>query len=529
MSVMRRCQVMFFLRRSFTVTVTLVAVTALQAGSESDLSNSLQTFTAFYRAVEENFAGKINPDETLYQGAIPGMLHTLDPHSSFLDPKYFQLLREEQRGHYFGVGMLVGMKKGRVYVVYQFTNSPAHKAGLRPGDVIESINGKPAQGMNTMQVADLLKGPRGTQVTVAVTRAGQPAPLVFHLTRDAIERKSVHEAQWLRPGIAYLRIENFNEKTGRELEETLRRLEEPRIESLVLDLRGNPGGLLNAGVAVANHFLQEGQTIVSHRGRASAEQTYVARGVRPRRDYAMVVLTDRYSASASEIVAGALQDHDRAWILGDTTFGKGLVQSQYPLSSNTALLLTTAKYYTPSGRLIQRDYSKNSFFEYYYRRASNPGDTKGVKHTDGGRAVYGGDGIAPDEKYSHPKPNRFQAGVDREAAFEFAATYLSSHAVEAHDSWEPGPEILAEFRPFLQQRGVDFTAAEFDENLAWVKQRLRYEMDISLLGKDEADRRLVPADPTVEAALNALPKAKALLENSRQMMARKNGRVTGAN
>jgi Periplasmic protease len=234
-------------------------------------------------------------------------------------------------------------------------------------------------------VADLLKGPRGTQVQVVIAREGAEKPISFNIIRDEIPRKSVEDAFFVKPGILYLDIQSFNENTSREMEDNLKRVGENNVKGLILDLRENPGGLLNEGVAVADHFLQKGQTIVSHRGRASADKPYIARHGNGGRDYPIVVLVNRYSASAAEIVAGALQDHDRAWILGDNTFGKGLVQTVYPLSENTGLALTTAHFYTPSGRLIQRDYTNTSFYNYYYRKDVETKNLQDVKMTDSGR------------------------------------------------------------------------------------------------------------------------------------------------
>ncbi|MBI3282281.1 MAG: S41 family peptidase, partial [Acidobacteria bacterium] len=333
---------------------------ASAASSEDDIKTSLRAFTKVLDVVEENFAEKVEAGKLIYKGAIPGMARTLDPHTSFFDPKDFQLLREDQKGHYYGVGMTVAPRNGKTIVIAPFVGSPAYKAGIRPGDIILEVNDKRTDNLTTTEVADLLKGPPGTQVQVAIAREGQDKPLIFNIRRDEIPRKSVEDAFWLNPGIAYLDIQQFNENTSREMEENLKRLGETNIKALILDLRENPGGLLNEGVAVADHFLEKGQTIVSHRGRASAEKPYHARHGNQGRNYPIVVLVNRYSASAAEIVAGALQDHDRALILGENTFGKGLVQTVYPLSDNTGLALTTAHFYTPSGRLIQRDYSNMS-------------------------------------------------------------------------------------------------------------------------------------------------------------------------
>src|ERR1017187_3649703 len=322
---------------------------ASAATPSEDLDADVRNFSKVLSLVEANFADQVSADKTVYKGAIPGMLRTLDPHSSFFDAREYQLMREEQKGHYYGVGMQVGPQ-------------PNGKTGIRPGDILVSVNDKATEGLNTTEIADLLKGPRGTQVKIVISREGAPDYMTFTVIRDEISRKSVQDAFWIKPGYAYLKILSFGESTGREMEDNLKRLGENNIRGLVLDLRENPGGLLNQGVAVAGHFLSKNALIVSHRGRSAPEKAYVAEHGNHGREYPMVVLVNRYSASAAEIVSGALQDHDRALILGETTFGKGLVQTVYPLSDNTGLALTWAHFYTPSGRLIQRDYSQKSFY-----------------------------------------------------------------------------------------------------------------------------------------------------------------------
>jgi carboxyl-terminal processing protease len=489
-----------------------------EVSEDSDVAQSLKSFTALFQLVESNFADPVEADTAIYQGAIPGMLQTLDPHSSFLDPKYFALLREEQQGRYYGVGMMVGMRNDRVVVVHPFSNSPAHRAGIRPGDLIASVDGTSAKGFNTSQVADRLKGARGTSVSVTIDREGEEKPLTFAMIRDEIPRRSVPEPVVLQPGVGYIRIEHFNENTGNEVDEALRVLNEENLKGLVLDLRRNPGGLLSEGVAVANRFLKAGQTIVSHRGRASSEQAYVAKGGK-RGEYSVVVLVDRGSASASEIVAGALQDHDRAWILGDGTFGKGLVQSQYPLSNQTALLLTTAKYYTPSGRLIQRDYEHKSFFDYYYRRNDNA-ESKDVRRTDSGRVVFGGGGITPDERFESPRYDVLQATLLRSGAFlGFLTKYLSANKVVTDKGWEPGMETLVEFQRYLADNRIPFEQKAFDQHADWMKEQIRQQMNLIAFGKDEADRLAVTTDPAVRRAVEVLPKAKAPVVDSERMIA----------
>jgi carboxyl-terminal processing protease len=311
---------------------------ASTAAPAEDKDRDVASFEKALNVVKENFADKVGGEKTIYKGAIPGMLRTLDPHSSFLDPREFQLMREDQRGHYFGVGMQVGAQpNGKTAVKAPFPGSPAYKAGIRPGDVISFVNDKSTEGMNTTEIADMLKGPRGTPVKIGISREGSPDYVVFTVVRDEISRKSVQDAFWVKPGIAYMKILGFNETTSKEMEENLRRLGENNIKGLVLDLRENPGGLLNEGVGVADKFLKKGQVIVSHHGRASSEKRYYATHGNGGKDYPLVVLVNRGTASAAEIVSGAIQDHDRGLIVGETTFGKGLVQTVYNIAENTGL------------------------------------------------------------------------------------------------------------------------------------------------------------------------------------------------
>ncbi len=493
---------------------------ASAASSEDDVKASLKNFTQVLNVVEDNFADKITPDKSIYKGAIPGMARTLDPHTSFFDPKEFSLLREEQKGHYYGVGMTVAPRNGKTIVIQPFDGSPAYKAGIRPGDAILEVNDKKTEGLSTTEVADMLKGQRGTPVQVMIAREGVEKPLIFNIIRDEIPRKSVEDAFWVKPGIAYVDIQQFNENTSKELEDNFKRLGEDNVKGLILDLRENPGGLLNEGVAVADHFLQKGQLIVSHRGRASADKPYYARHGNQGHDYPIVVLVNRFSASAAEIVSGALQDHDRAWVLGDNTFGKGLVQTVYPLSDNAGLALTTAHFYTPSGRLIQRDYTNTSFYDYYYRKDTTARNPLDVKMTDSGRTVYGGGGISPDEKYLPPKLNKFQTEVLRKSSFfNFAAKFFGGKEAKLPSKeWVPDVAVMNEFHDFLLKEGAQFTEGEFAENNDWTRQQLRRELFITAFGVEDARKIAVENDPVVLKGLEALPKAKALLDGTKKMI-----------
>jgi carboxyl-terminal processing protease len=493
---------------------------SLLAQSDEDVRASLQKFTKVYEAVESNFADKIDPEKTLYQGAIPAMLRTLDPHSSFFDPKASALFRENQAGRYYGVGMYVWAPEGKVLVNYPFQGSPAFRAGLKPADTILAIDDKNAEKMTVSEVSALLKGPRGTTVKIQVKRDGEPEPLLFTVVRDEVPRDSVTHAYWIKPGIALVRIESFNENTSREVDRALTRLGEARIEGLVLDLRDNPGGLVGEAVGVADRFLHKGQGIVSHRGRASAEAKFAAKRGERGPEYPIVVLVNRGTASAAEILAGALQDHDRAWIMGENTFGKGLVQAPFPLADNSALLLTIAKYYTPSGRLIQRDYTKHSFYE-YYSRGEGQNDYKDAKKTDAGRTVFGGDGISPDQRYGSAKLTPTETEMLRHLAFfYFAPHYLATHKEPLTKEWTPDNATLESLRAFAIERGAKITPADFERDQERVRERLRQELFINAFSKEDSQRLTLDTDPEVQKAVEALPASKALIEKARETIAR---------
>lgn len=490
------------------------------ATTDQEFDQSTKAFSQVYALVEANFADPVTPDKAIYKGAIAGMLRTLDPHSNFFDPKDYNQMREDQRGRYYGVGMTIGPRNQNQVVIAPMPGSPAYKAGIRPGDTILEVNDKKCEGLTTSEVADILRGPRGTPVQIKVAREGVDKPLSFNVIRDEIPRKTVQPGFFVKPGVAYIDIESFSsETTGKDVEEQLQKLGEKNIKALILDLRDNPGGLLTEGVYVADLFLQRGQTIVSHRGRSSPQKRYSAQRGNRGNEYPVVVLVNRYSASAAEIVAGALQDHDRAWILGDNTFGKGLVQTVFPLGENTGLALTTAKYYTPSDRLIQRDYQHTSFVDYYYRKNTDTKNLQDVKMTDSGRTVYGGGGISPDEKFDAPKYNPFQIELLRKSAFfNFAARFFGSKEAKLPEGWAPDQNVLNEFHQYLLKEKFEFTEAQWAENNEWIKQNVRREIYITAFGTEEARKLGVEADPAVLRAVESVTKAKQLLESAKKQI-----------
>ena len=497
-----------------------------------DPDPAVKAVTSAYALVQENAAEPVNTDNAFYAGIIPGMLHSLDPHSNFIEPKEYKEMMRKQQAHYYGVGMQITVDGPKVVVMEPFPGSPAYNADLRRGDWISAVDGKDTTGMDTQQVADMLRGPRGTQVQVSVRREGSTDPYITTVTRDAIET-SVVDCYWIKPGVAYLGVSSFEASNiEHDVQTGMRLLDESKVKSLVLDLRGNLGGLVNEAVFLAGRFLRDGQVVVSQHGRVDADQTYRAKAKDPNDPslkYPIVVLVNRESASASEIVSGALQDHDRALIMGETTFGKGLVQAQFQLQDGSALLLTIAHYYTPSGRLIQRDYSHSSMLEYYTARPKTdaPANTDDVKSTDSGRKVYGGGGITPDEKWPAQHYNLFQRHVltmngnlMQDAFWHFADSYFGTRKASVpSETWTPDADVMNRFKEFLRSKQVVFTDAEWNANQDWVRDHIRHEFLFRAYNKKVANQATNQADPEVMAAIDKMPEAESLLKDSNRAYA----------
>src|SRR3954469_326427 len=485
--------VILFISASGFAGIVFAQRSSTDRGYGNEIPDNLKSFTQIYSLVEDNYADPVSADKAIYNGAIPGMLHVLDPHSNFLDPKSYASLREEQRGKYYGIGMQIGRRENKIFIAFAFAGSPAYRAGLRSGDIIAAVDGKPTDDMSTSDVVALVKGPRNTSVRVSILRGDAASPFDVNVVRDEIPLHSVDVHFEIKPGIGYMRITNFGETTDEEVGQALEEFGD--LKGLIIDLRQNPGGLLSAAVGVSDKFLKAGSVIVSQHGRASAEQAYRATKGNGGKDYPIVVLINRGSASASEIVAGALQDHDRALIAGEISFGKGLVQSVYNLSDNTGLLLTTAHYYTPSGRLIQRDYEGKSLYDYYTERKFD-NSNKEVKVTDSGRTVYGGGGITPDENLATPKFNAFQTRLLQKAAFfNFGAKYLNQKDVKVTPEFEVNDSVVQEFRKYLEAQKVEYTEPELFANMDWLKTSLKSAIFTGQFGQEEGQKTLTGTDP----------------------------------
>jgi carboxyl-terminal processing protease len=527
------------------------------------LGDHLRLYTALLNEIEANYAEDVK-SERLVSSSIRDMLRTLDPHSNFLEIKEYSTLQERQKGSYHGLGITVQSVEGNITVVSPFEGTPAHRLGIRAGDVISRIENEDARGMTIDDAVKRLRGPKGTPVRITIVRQGYDDPLDFTVIRDEIPLHSVPYHFMVTRRTGYIRLQDFNETTAcrpgesreceRELEKALRDLRQSGATSILLDIRDNPGGLLDMAFAVSNLFLKKGQLVVFTRGRSKRDETsYVTEGETPFADVPLVVLTSRHSASASEIVAGALQDHDRALIVGETTFGKGLVQTIMPLRHvrGYALALTTARYYTPSGRSIQRDYGSTALEDYVApkgRAACNEGQTD-AKATDAGRKVFGGDGITPDYCVSLDTPSKFVAYVGgRQAFVSFARSFDSADSAERAASaaaagsrsapssakvklvtreFRADEAVIEEFKAYLRGRKLKFTDEDLETNRAVIARVIEDEVLRHVFGEGEARRRSTAWDPQIQKALELVQRAELLLKDPQRFMVEKEaeGRV----
>jgi carboxyl-terminal processing protease len=515
------------------------AISRYTSAAASPPSEFLTTFTEALDVIQQNYVDTVGSDRLVYS-AIKGMLRVLDPHSSFLDPKEFARIREDQLSRYYGLGIRVRplfQGQGRhVIVEPPSIGTPAQRKGLRAGDVIIRIEGEPIDEWTSDDVVGRLKGPRGTIVNITIERPGVPEPINIDIERDEIPLITVPYAFEIKPGIGYIKIDRFSESTATEFRDKLMDME--GITGLILDLRDNPGGLLTQAIEISDFFLPRGELVVSTKGRTEGSaRSYTAPDEEKVR-IPTIILINQHSASASEIVAGALQDHDRALIVGERSFGKGLVQSVYTLENETGLLLTTAKYYTPSGRLIQRDYSGSNFEYYYLDKEGDTANDNEVRYTDNMREVFSGGGIAPDIIEPARELNRFELQLSSQDAFFQFARRLTSGEVPSAEAFrlpafdEEVPErtgtakalpdleittgILDEFRKYLRDElQVDFSDDDVSNNVDFIKRRIRQEAYNSSFGIQEGFKIGIQGDNQVLKALDVMPEAKSLMLSGR--------------
>jgi carboxyl-terminal processing protease len=465
-------------------------------------------------------AENTGPDKLVY-ASIRGMLSRLDPHTTFLDPDEFSSMEEKQRGSFYGLGISIQKRQGHVTVISPIEGTPAWKKGLRAGDIITRINGEPIDEWTSDEVVRHLKGPKGTQVTITIRRAGLSEPIEMTITRAEIPTNSVRYAFMLGPDTGYIHLAEFTHTSSREMVAAIDRLEKQGMKKLLFDLRGNPGGVLDQAVDVADLFLQKKEKIVYTRGRTSSSaQDFYAPGNGPHFDGPLVLVVNRGSASASEIVAGAIQDHDRGLVVGTTTWGKGLVQGVYPLPYGAGLALTTAKYYTPSGRWIQRDYT--NYYDYL-----NPDDEAGDKrdaeakkegkifYTDAGRPVYAAGGITPDDVVRYEKTSKFVQRLQAHGAFfNFVVDYLARHP-NVERSVDVDDSVRNEFFQFAESQGIEKAAEarkeyQQDASRALIDSAIRTELLNSKFGLSEGWKSALHTDKQAQAALRDFPEAERI-------------------
>ena len=528
--------------RSLTSLAGVVVVCAVLGGvlgrssvvAQDQVAEQYKVFTAALAAVESTYVGEVQSDRLVY-GAISGMLNTLDPHSSFMDPKTYAQMRERQEGRYYGLGISIQVVGGDVTVVNVFEGSPAYQRGMRRGDVIAKIENDDTKGWTSDQAVGKLRGPRGTAVGISLRRAGYDKLIDVKVTRDEIHMPTVNAVFMIDATTGYVRVTDFGENTDQELGNALAALSKRGMKRLVFDLRANPGGALDQAIKVANRFLPRGDLIVSTHGRVqNSDQEYRAT---ERSDYLripMITLVNRSSASASEIVSGALQDHDRSLVVGETTFGKALVQSVYRVNQSAGAAITTARYYTPSGRLIQRPWD-GTFDEYltYTLREQDPNKAhkpEDLKYTDGGRKVYSGGGVEPDRRFDGPvlgfNPNKLGRALYARNIFDTFAQRFSrkgdTRIAPVTTARELGPDfmvtdaMLTEFREHVKSTGIKIEEPLWQQDLAFIKAMMRFEIDSDLFGIAVASENLAKVDPQLQFGLGFFNEAEQLLNLGRR-------------
>ena len=525
--------------RSLSAAVFAIVFCALLGGfygrnalvAQDQVPDQYKVFTAALSAIDGNFVGDVESDRLVY-GAISGMLGTLDPHSSFMDPRSYAQMRERQEGRYYGLGISINVIAGEITVFSLFEASPAYQRGLRRGDVIARIEGEDTKGWTSDQAVRKLRGPRGTPVKIAIKRSGYEKLIDLEVIRDEIHIPTVRAAFMIDENTGYILLSEFGENSDAEVGKALKDLTAKGMRRLVFDLRGNPGGALDQAIKISNRFLPRGDLIVYTRGRVpNSDQDYRATQQSEYLGIPMITLVSRNSASASEIVSGALQDHDRSLVVGETTFGKALVQSVYRVSQGAGVAVTTARYYTPSGRLIQRPWD-GTFDEYltYTLREQDPNKAhkpEDLKFTDGGRRVYSGGGVEPDRRFNGPvegfNPSRFARTLFGRNLFDTYAQRFSrkgdtrisasptTQLREFAEDFEVTDAMVAEFKQLVQKSGVRMDEMAWQQDLPFIRAMMRFEIDVDLFSVEVARRSLSRTDPQLQYALTLFPEAEALM------------------
>lgn len=465
-----------------------------------ELEPRLQEFIQALGVVTSEAADAATPSRLIYEGAIPSMLRQLDPHTQFFDPMQFDQLKQMQESEQKGFGSVVSVGPGRVTFLQTLPGTPSNRAGIQPGDDLVAINNIAIAPLDAQQVIELLTEARQQRVTLFVRRQDSARILQFTLSPELVDQPSVDRSFLLEPGYGYVRVAAWDVQTSKLLKDAIEKIGGSRLKGLVLDLRDNPGGLVKTAFDGAALFLKPGQRILTAKGRSGDGETAEVSLHATPYVFPLSVLINAKTASASEILAGALQDHDRATIVGEPSYGKGLVQSVMPLSGGAGLALTTAFYYTPSGRSIQKPLRNSALSATFSPEGAGAAKYK----TDSGRPVTGGGGIMPDIRVEAERPTRFEGVLDSSGLLtEFATRYLQSHK-PLPAGFEVTPDLLDDLHVDLSVKGIRPNLAEWTAERRWVTNKLKEEIVTQAYGVDKGDEVHAQRDPQIREALDAL-------------------------
>ena len=484
----------------YRLLAALLCAATLMPAAEDDLDAHIKSLMQAYALLRDNSADPVPDDQIFYAGAIPGLLKRLDPHSIFFDSGQFDQVKKMEASTQKGFGSIVSLLPGRVFILQTTPGTPSQKAGLAPGDEILGVNGYEIARLEIEQIAELLGASRQQQARLDVHRPGSAAILHFTLTPEELQSPSVERQFMLADGVGYIRVASFDEKTGEQIQKAIEALGGDNLKALVMDLRNNPGGIVGAAMQTASLFLKPGQRILSVKGRNSPEEIETVPLSAKPYSFKLAILINAKSASASEIVTGAMQDHDRAVVLGEPSFGKGLVQNVFPLLEGNGLALTVALYYTPSGRSIQKPLDAEQF---ELGAATLHPNKQSEFHTDNGRIVKGGGGIQPDFVVYPEDSNRLRMVLDGTGSFTtFATEYLRDHKVD--EKFEVTPQMLDEFQRFLAPRRILPGIKDWGENRDYILSRIKSEIFNQAFGVAKGDEVDAQRDPVILKALEEL-------------------------
>jgi carboxyl-terminal processing protease len=518
--------------KGFIFVILFFTLVSSPAWEEDVWTQSMNKISAIVDLIDRNYFESVDHEELAFS-SIKGMLQTLDPHSYFLDPRHFERVREEYKGKYYGLGILIQKQDKRLVVISPIEGGPAYRLGIRSGDVISHIEGETTEPITSTEAMMRLRGPKDTEVTITIVRDGWEDPFDVTIVREEIALHSVRYAFILQDDIGYIHIRNFAETTTREFEEKMALLSGQGMKKLILDLRNNGGGTFLQSIELSDEFLPQDTLVVSIRGRnRRLDRKYFAEKNGQYEKIPLVILIDGASASAPEILSGAVKDNDRGLIVGQDSWGKGLVQTIVPLAPNAAVALTTAKYYTPSGRSIQRDYS--NFEDYYIYRKETPEDQREVTYTAGGRKVLGQGGITPDYKVEFASDRIVYDLLLKGHFFTYAKKFAEKKR-QVTDSYVfpdesrstddasakkiidqdfvAGQDVIDDLKAYLHDEKFEFEEEQYEAARHEIGRWLEREIHSALWGVEMGVKAYQKKDPAVLKALEVFPEAVALVKD----------------